>query len=189
MENTSKYKKQDNSNIIRLCVKQHDVQKMNTSFNGWNSHITMDGNEFYGEYVNGVPNGERGIFMEDHLCYLGYFKDGMLSGSGVFWFLSGDFYKGNFKENNQHGHGDFYFNDGDKYSGQFRNGYPNGKGCWIEVNGDKYVGQFKDQEYHGTGYKISGSIVTTGIWEEGEFVKGDTWVQWSKGNMYMKVIK
>ena len=76
--------------MICLCVKQHDVQKMNATFNGWNSHITMDGNEFYGEYVNGLPNGKGGIFMEDHL-FTQYFKDGMLSGSGVFWFLSGDF--------------------------------------------------------------------------------------------------
>ena len=81
-----KHKKEANSNVIRLCAKQHDMQKMNATFNGWNSHITMDGNEFHGEYINGIPNGKGGIYMEDHLCYLGYFKDGMLSGSGVFGF-------------------------------------------------------------------------------------------------------
>ena len=42
--------------MIHLVVKQHDRQKMNATFNGWNSHITMDGNEFHGEYVClGVP--------------------------------------------------------------------------------------------------------------------------------------
>ena len=184
MKTNTKYKKQENSNVIYLCGKQHDMQKMNATFNGWNSHITMDGNEFHGEYVNGMPNGKGGIFMEEELCYLGYFKDGMLSGSGVFWFPSGEFYRGNFKENNQHGHGIFYCADGDKYSGQFRNGYPNGKGCWIKVNGDKYVGQFKDGEYHGRGYEISGAIVTTGIWEEGELVEGDQWVQWDNNAMF-----
>ena len=52
------------------------------------------------------------------------------------------------------------------------------KDGWIEANGDKYVGQFQDGEYHGRGYKkISGSIVKDGMWEEGEFIKGDTWVQ------------
>ena len=66
------------------------------------------------------------------------------------------------------------------YSGQFRNGYPNGKGCWIEANGDKYVGQFQDGEYHGRGYKISGSVVATGVWKEGELVKGETWVERNK---------
>ena len=54
----------------------------------------------------------------------------------------------------------------------------------IEANGDKYVGQFQDGEYHGRGHKISGSIVTTGIWEEDEFIKGDTWVQWNDKAMY-----
>ena len=65
-----------------------------------------------------------------------------------------------------------------------KTGTVNGQGTFTYANGDKYVGQFKDQEYHGRGYKISGSIVATGMWEEGKLVKGDIWVQWNTRAMY-----
>ena len=68
--------------------------------------------------------------MEDHLCYLGYFKDGMLSGSGVFSIYQ-RFLQRQFQGKQPAWAWRFILIDGDKYSGQFRNGYPNGKG-WLD---------------------------------------------------------
>ena len=46
------------------------------------------------------------------------------------------------------------------------------------------MGQFQDGEYHGRGYKISGSVVATGVWKEGEVVKEETCVEWNNEAMY-----
>ena len=154
-----KYKKQENSKVIAF-VKQHDVQKMNATFNGWNSHITMDGNEFHGEYVNGLPNDKSGIFMEDHLCYLGISKTECYQGQESFGFYR-EIYE-QFQGKQSAGMDLCYFADGDKYSGQFKNGYP-WKGCWIEENGDKYVGSSKTESITGEGIRFQAQLLQLGF--------------------------
>jgi hypothetical protein len=49
----------------------------------------------------------------------------------------------------------------------------NGQGTLTFSNGAKYVGEFRDGQYNGQGiqYSTDGSILQSGIWENGVFIR------------------
>ena len=64
---------------------------------------------------------------------------------------------------------------GHKYVGEFRYGAFNGRGSYTMADGQKYVGEFMDSVYHGQGteYRADGSILRSGTWEYGNFIRAD----------------
>jgi len=61
-----------------------------------------------------------------------------------------------------------------KYVGEFRGGLINGQGTLTFSSGAKYVGAFRDGKQTGQGieYRADGSIIRSGIWENGSFISG-----------------
>ena len=61
-----------------------------------------------------------------------------------------------------------------KYEGEFRDGKPNGQGRLTWPDGKKYVGEFKHDKLDGQGieYRADGSVLRSGIWEDGILVRG-----------------
>jgi hypothetical protein len=83
----------------------------------------------------------------------------------------GEKYVGEFKVGLPNGQGSA-LPDGSKYVGEFKNGRRNGRGTEASPDGRKYVGEFRDYKFDGQGtlYAADGSISSSGIWANGEFM-------------------
>ena len=75
-----------------------------------------------------------------------------------------------FDEHIPNGLGTVMFVKGDKYVGNFKNGKRYWKGTYTYANGKKYIGEFKDNKRSGQGtlFADDGSIIFSGIWDEGK---------------------
>jgi hypothetical protein len=64
------------------------------------------------------------------------------------------------------------FGNNPKYVGEFKDGRLNGQGTETLLNGDKYDGEFRDGKRNGRGtYTFAnGSVISQGIWADGNFV-------------------
>jgi hypothetical protein len=69
--------------------------------------------------------------------------------------------------------GTYTWPDGRKYVGELRDDKLHGQGTFTYSDGRKYVGEFRDDKRNGQGilYSANGSVVQTGIWSNGEFVR------------------
>ena len=90
------------------------------------------------------------------MVYVGYFKDDLKSGSGIFKCKDGQKYDGNFKNGFRSGKGTFYFSNGEKYVGNWENDDRNGEGVLYASNGKvSYDGLWKnDQKQNCFGKRI-----------------------------------
>ena len=93
---------------------------------------------------------------------------------GTFTFTGGDKYTGEFSDGTFNGQGTLTFANGAKYVGGFKDGMRSGQGTSTLPDGRKYVGEFRDGKTNGQGteYRADGSILQSGIWEDGVFVSG-----------------
>ena len=62
--------------------------------------------------------------------------------------------------------------DGGTYVGEFKDGKFDGQGTYTFPDGQKYVGEWRDDRRsgHGTKYRADGTILQSGIGENGVFV-------------------
>jgi len=83
--------------------------------------------KYVGDWENDFQNG-FGVhtWLEDHKegrllrnRYVGFWKQGMRHGKGVFFYSNGSKYVGEWKENMKDGNGTFTFEDGNEYTGLF----------------------------------------------------------------------
>ena len=65
------------------------------------------------------------------------------------------------------------FPDGSQYVGEWKDDKRNGQGTFTFPNGGKYVGEFRDNKPNGQGteYRLDGSVLQSGIWENGKIVR------------------
>ena len=105
--------------------------------------------------------------------YVGEFKDGKYNGQGTYTTGSGYLYVGEFKDGKYNGQATFTFHDGNKYVGEYKDDRRHGQGTFTFTNGNKYVGNFKDNQYNGQGtlFASDGSVISQGIWSDGNFVR------------------
>ncbi len=115
--------------------------------------------------------GEDRFFPLDK--YFGEFVDGKPNGMGVATFASGNSYVGEFKNSEFHGQGAYSFATGEKYFGEFQNGRYEGAGTYIYAkdNNKRYVGMWRNARNHGEGivYSADGQVLQTGVWSNGAF--------------------
>lgn len=109
------------------------------------------------------------------LVFVAEFRNGKPNGQGTVLFPNGDKYVGELKDGTQHGKGEFTWSTPDgkfNYVGYWRDGDMHGSGTWTTPR-SKYVGQFlKGKRHgHGTEYRADGSVVRSGTWQNGDFVK------------------
>ncbi|KAL0221405.1 hypothetical protein RCL1_001259 [Eukaryota sp. TZLM3-RCL] len=113
--------------------------------NGHGSWVGVDGERFFGQFVNGVRSGEGTCQFSDGTVYRGQFNDGSFHGVGEITKPSGEFYKGNFV-----------------------NGERDGEGVFVDpVAGVKFSGVWKSNKKHGKGKEIIQQVEYIGSWNEG----------------------
>ena len=93
---------------------------------------------------------------------------------GTFTFSDGRKYVGEFRDGTFNGQGTLTLPDGMTYVGAFKDGNRSGQGTSTMSDGRKYVGEFRDGKTNGEGteYRADGSILRSGIWEDGVFIRG-----------------
>jgi hypothetical protein len=95
--------------------------------------------------------------------YKGEFKDGVMSGYGIYTWSNGDYYDGMFKNDFFYGNGTMIYSSGTKYVGEWKYDKKHGKGTMIYNSGNQYVGEWKFGNKHGLG---------TFNWKNGDLYKG-----------------
>ena len=108
-----------------------------------------NGEEYVGEFNNGIPHGQGNYILEDGSIYSGGFKDGAKHGQGTFSYSNGEKYVGEFKDNKYHGKGTQTTTEGEKYIGEFIDGLRDGYSVIIFSDGMKYEGGFRNDMMHG----------------------------------------
>ena len=109
--------------------------------------------------------------------YVGEWRDGLINGQGTFTWPDGTKYVGEWKDGKKTGQGTLTYGDGqwkgDKYVGEFKDDKIDGQGTYTYANGGKYVGEFKDNIRHGEGveYAANGSITLSGIWSNDKLIR------------------
>ncbi len=87
---------------------------------------------------------------------------------------SGVEYVGEWRDGQANGQGTYTWPDGQKYVGEFRDSRRSGHGTQMYPSGAKYVGEWRDGQANGQGieYGVDGSVLRSGIWENGVFIRG-----------------
>jgi len=84
----------------------------------------------------------------------------------------GGTYVGEWKDGKRNGQGTITYPYGGKYVGEWKDQQRHGQGTFIYANGDKYFGEWKGVRHgQGTLYASNGSIISQGIWADGNFVR------------------
>jgi len=79
--------------------------------------------------------------------YVGEFKNGMPNGKGTMTRLNGDKYVGEWKDGLPHVRGTMTFSNGDKYVGGFIDGKFHNQGTYTYANGDQDKGIWKENAF------------------------------------------
>jgi len=154
---------------------QGDVAKSpqsNKQLNGQGTQTYPDGGKYVGEFKDGKRHGQGTYTWSNGEEYVGEWRDGTRNGQGAMTWPSGEKNVGEFKDSKLNGQGTGTLPDGTKYVGEYKESELNGHGTLVFPNGAKYVGEFKDSMYNGQGaiYGADGTILESGIWENGVFV-------------------
>ena len=136
----------------------------------------LGGMKYVGEFVNGRPEGNVGLYEIENRRYTGEFKDGKLSGKGIYCFSDGSMYEGEFKDDNMHGKGICYYPSGGRYEGEYKDGKMSGKGIYYHSDGERYEGEFKYDKMNGKGIHY----FSDGSRYEGEYKNG----KWNGKGIY-----
>ncbi len=142
-------------------------------FNGLGVETYANGDKYVGPFTDDNANGKWTETLSNGDEYVGEFRDGEFGGKGTETYPSGDRYIGEFSNGLPNGFGTYTMVNGERYEGDFKDGIFTGFGTYTYSNGDKYVGEFQNNARtgHGTLYSARGTILNSGIWQNGDFVK------------------
>ena len=160
--NTSSVKSTENPNI--------PIYKKESYSNGY----------YEGYFLNGKRHGEGTYYWNgnNHLKYVGEWKEGNYHGHGIMYYVDGSRYDGPWVNDKMHGEGLWYYPDGRSeivvyqngslisqkkhiqkidyqngfwYEGETKNGACHGQGVYHFSSGDRYEGEFDNNRLHGNG--------------------------------------
>lgn len=89
-------------------------------------------------------NGRGTLILESGEQYVGEFKNGLRHGYGTLTLPSGAHYSGEWQYGVRHGRGTFVWPNGDKYVGEWKNDRQNGEGTLFYKNGDRESGRWAE---------------------------------------------
>ena len=110
-----------------------------------------NGNQYDGEWTNGVHEGLGTFTWVNGDVYTGYFKNNFCNGKGIIKYESGNTYDGNWVYGAFNGKGVYKYKNGEVYDGYWLNNKYNGDGLYTWPNGDTYSGSFSNNNRDGTG--------------------------------------
>ena len=76
--------------------------------------------EYYGEWMNGMANGQGTVKYASGNVYSGALKDGKRHGQGIYEDTKGNKYRGEWKNDLMHGEGTVKYASGNVYSGALK---------------------------------------------------------------------
>lgn len=118
---------------------------------GKGRYITVNGDFFEGNYVNGASHG-FGVFVHpDGSVYKGMWMNDLPWGDGEEWLADGSYYKGDFFQGKKFGIGEFKWKDGSIYLGGVKNDLLNGEGIYTWTDGRRYKGFWQENTMNGKG--------------------------------------
>ena len=125
--------------------------------------------EFQDQTEKFVKEGEDKTLYQSGNQYEGEYHEGLRHGRGVFQFKNGSRYEGEYKKGLKHGLGKFIYCDGSVYAGNWKSDQKHGFGKYIYENGDIYEGTWKKDVKHGVGvYKYrEATIAFKANWIDG----------------------
>lgn len=146
-----------------------------------------DSSTYYGDVIDGVPNGAGYIIWDNGeryvgdwvwndrtgygtyiwtsgTSYTGDYQDGYFHGTGTISWANGDSYTGAYVRDERTGTGTMTWANGTRYTGDFVNGQMTGKGTMTWADGASYTGDFVDGKMAGKG---------TYTWPDGSFYTGE----------------
>jgi hypothetical protein len=112
-----------------------------------------------------IWNNCFGTKFDGQVSYQGDFKNGMLSGLGIYSEKDGRRYVGEFTDGKFNGRGILTYADGRTYDGTFKNNKPHGQGIVQRPDGSRAEVQYVEGQYLG-GYEIdttAGMLISTNI--------------------------
>ncbi|XP_051802201.1 MORN repeat-containing protein 4-like isoform X1 [Acanthochromis polyacanthus] len=90
------------------------------------SFTYSNGEEYHGEWKEGLRHGLGQLTFSDGTCYTGQFENGLFNGCGVLVFPDGSRYEGDFVQGKFQGAGVFTRFDGMRFEGEFKGGCVDG---------------------------------------------------------------
>ena len=109
-----------------------------------------NGDVYFGQVIDGKPNGQGTFAWASGGRYVGEFKNGLRNGQGTLTFREGSSYVGEFKDDKYNGQGTLTLKDISRYVGGWKDGKKNGQGTSTSST-SSYVGEFKYDVYNGRG--------------------------------------
>ncbi len=113
-----------------------------------------DGTVYDGSFKNGLCSGEAQVSYKSGDVYTGTLVDGDREGFGKYESADGTVYVGGFSKNLKNGKGKTSFSDGSVYIGEYKSSIKDGFGAYLFSNGDIFVGEFKADKRTGRGIYI-----------------------------------
>ena len=167
-----KYTKAGTKNLDKTAVKKEQILEKPVIF-GYKSGIIIfaNGDEYYGNLFNGLPEGRGSIkykgkknyelecdwiegkqvikFKDGN--YVGELKDGKKNGNGKMMYADGRVYDGAWKDDKKNGQGTMLYANRDYYDGNWEGDLQIGNGSMVYANGNYYNGKWRDNQRHGFG--------------------------------------
>ena len=140
--------KNDLSKIYAKMNKNFEELKFNKDNN---KELLNHNGRYYGQVINGLPEGKGAMTYNDGDKYEGDWKNAKFEGRGIYTWNNGDRYIGDFNNGLKDGKGIMYWKDGDRYEGSFRNDKKEGKGIYYYYNGTRYEGDWRNGKKEGKG--------------------------------------
>jgi hypothetical protein len=146
-----------------IVRRSHDARHVNKTWS--------NGDSYRGELLNDKPHGYGTMQYAGARSreYYGDWANGVRQGQGVFTHQNGQAYEGAWRDDKKHGLGRVTWLNGESYDGQWMNDVIEGEGTYTFVNGEVYRGSFKDYLRHGEGVQtFPDGGRYTGRWKEGK---------------------
>uniref|UniRef100_A0A8D3BN95 MORN repeat-containing protein 4 n=1 Tax=Scophthalmus maximus TaxID=52904 RepID=A0A8D3BN95_SCOMX len=99
------------------------------------SFTYSNGEEYHGEWKEGLRHGLGQLTFSDGTCYTGQFENGLFNGCGTLVFPDGSRYEGDFVQGKFQGAGVFTRFDGMTFEGEFKSGCVDGNGKTSPLDG------------------------------------------------------
>ena len=117
---------------------------------------------YNGNWRDGRAYGAGTMRYVDGTDYQGNFVDGLPDGEGIANLRNGDRYEGQWHHGNFDGAGTLRHPNGSAYQGNFREGKKDGKGAHIGTDGKRLEGEYRAGELQYKGYAIKDDAAPTG---------------------------